>query len=130
MSAKSINTKGILEVFEIVAFTGNKKDGTRKEVGKGNVTCFSEKPVDLDKVQKAITVEHVAKLNRQLKTDKRNGLASVSQGKKLLKAFETVAEFVPALRPLVDKLKKEIAEGEVKKETVKAIEDMAKNLNK
>ena len=128
MSAKSISKKDVLEVFEIVAFTGNKKEGTRKEVGKGNVTCFSELPADLPKVKALITVEHVAMLNRQLKTDKRNSLASVSQGKKLLKAFETVAEFVPALRPLVDKLKKEIADGEVKKETIKSIEDMVKNI--
>lgn len=128
MSVKSISIKGIFEIFEITAYTGNKKEGNRKEVGKGNCTCFSEKPADLDKVQKAITVDYIAKLNRQIKTDKRNGLASVNQGKKLLNAFKTVAEFVPALRPLVDKLKAEIAQGDVNKETIKAIEGMVKNL--
>ena len=128
MSTKSIKINGIFETFEVVAFTGNKKEGTRKEVGRGPCVCFSEKQDDLKKVQLAITVEHIIKLNRQIKTDKRNNLASLSQGKKLLKAFETVAEFVPALRPLVDKLKKEIADGVVKKETIKGIENMVKDL--
>ena len=122
MSAKSISKKGVLEVFEIVAFTGNKKEGTRKEVGRGNVTCFSELPDDLPKVRALITVQHIVKLNRQLKTDKRNSLATIDDAKKVLKALDTISEVFPALKALADKLSAQIKADKVDKVFLKSLE--------
>ena len=127
-TSKEVKVKGNLCQWEVFSYTGSVKKKDLVLAGSGKVWCYSEKEVDLNSIRPLITLKDVKDINRQRKTDLGNDLRSVSSGKKLLKAFETIAEFVPSLKPLIDKLKAEIAEGNVKKETITSIENMVKTL--
>ena len=123
---KLVKTNGIFETWNINAYSGKKVDDTLMLMGSGSCVCFSEKNKDLEVVKKAITIDHIKKINRQIKTDKRNGLATVSEGKALLKGLEALVSIIPEMSPMIEQLKTELKTGEVNSATLKAVKSAVK----
>lgn len=122
-SPSIVKTDGVKVTWQVNAYTGTAKAGTLALVGTGTVICFSEKEKDLQAVRSLLTIADIKRLNRQIKTDKRNGLARVSEGKSFLKALEALAHFDSSFEPMVTQLKLELKQGEVEPTTIKAIKD-------
>ncbi len=123
---KKIKTDGIFEIWNINAYSGKKADGTLMLMGSGSCMCFLEREESMGQIRKAITLDHIKKLNRQIRTDKRNSLAVVSEGRALLKGLEALVLIVPEMAPMIEQLKGELKTGEVNPATLKAIESAVK----